>query len=205
MAIPMIDTTTGTQATPNAVASIRYTPVAQIIHWTVAALIIMQFALARMAKDLPLGGRKLELLARHKSLGMTVLALAVLRLTWRLFNKPPHLPAAMSKLERLGAYVSHWALYSLIFLMPLTGWLMSSAKNYSVSWFHLFTWPNLILPNEQAFDILRNVHNSLAKLLFVVAIVHVVAAFKHHFWNKDDVLRRMLPFTYRRKSRETSG
>jgi cytochrome b561 len=185
---------------PKATIPTRYTAVAQIVHWVVAALIVTQFTLAQMAKELPLGGRKLELLARHKSVGMTVLMLAVLRLAWRLFNKAPPLPSGMSKLERLGALISHWGLYTLIFLMPITGWLMSSAKNYSVSWFHLFTWPNLIAPNEQAFDILKNVHDGLAKILFAVAIVHVLAALKHHFWNKDDVLKRMLPFTESKKS-----
>jgi len=79
--------------------------------------------------------------------------------------------------------------------MPLTGWMMSSAKNYSVSWFDQFTWPNLIGPNEQAFNLLRSTHHTLSWLLFAVALLHILAALKHHFWNKDDVLKRMLPFT----------
>jgi cytochrome b561 len=79
--------------------------------------------------------------------------------------------------------------------MPLTGWLMSSAKNYSVSWFGLFTWPDLIAPNERAFDLLRGIHDSLSKVLFAIAILHILAALKHHFWNRDGVLLRMLPFT----------
>ena len=178
----------------------RYTPVAQALHWLVAALIVVQFTLALMADDLPLGARKLGLLARHKSFGMTILALAVLRLVWRALHKAPPLPAGMSTLERIGAHASHWALYGLLFLMPLSGWLMSSAKNYSVSWFHLFTWPDLIAPNEQAFDILKSLHQSLSIVLLVVASVHVLAALKHHFWNKDDVLKRMLPFTKSEKS-----
>src|ERR1700723_1843630 len=115
----MSEATAEAPATPKETTPTRYTVVAQIIHWVVAALIVVQFALARMAKDLPLGGRKLELLARHKSVGMTVLMLAVLRLAWRLFNKAPPLPSGMSKLERLGAHFSHWILYLLIFLMPL--------------------------------------------------------------------------------------
>jgi cytochrome b561 len=82
-----------------------------------------------------------------------------------------------------------------LFAMPLTGWMMSSAKNYSVSWFSLFTWPDLIPPNEQAFTVLKATHDTLSWLLFAVAILHILAALKHHFWNKDDVLKRMLPFT----------
>jgi cytochrome b561 len=93
------------------------------------------------------------------------------------------------------APATHGAFYVLLFAMPLTGWMMSSAKNYSVSWFGLFTWPNLIAPNETAFNLLKSTHDYLSDLLFALAILHVLAAIKHHFWNKDDVLKRMLPFT----------
>jgi cytochrome b561 len=172
----------------------RYGAVAQTFHWLIAALIVVQFVLAYTADDLPLGVHKLALLARHKSFGMTVLMLAVLRLLWRLKNPPPELPAGMTPLERILARVTHVALYVLLFAMPLTGWLMSSAKNYSVSWFGLFTWPNLIGKNEAQFDFLRSTHHLLSDALFVVAVLHVLAALKHHFWNKDDVLVRMLPF-----------
>ena len=173
----------------------RYSAVAQGFHWIIAGLIVTQFTLAWMADDLPLGMHKLALLARHKSFGMTVLMLAVLRLLWRLFNRPPELPAGMSKAERNLARGAHAAFYFLLFAMPLTGWLMSSAKNYSVSWFGRFTWPNLIGPNERWFDVLRTTHETLSWLLLSLATLHILAALKHHFWDKDDVLKRMLPFT----------
>jgi cytochrome b561 len=179
---------------PNPSAPSRYTAVAQTFHWIIAALIVTQFTLAWTAEDLPLGAHKLGLLARHKSFGMTVLMLAVLRLLWRLFNRPPRLPGGMSKIEHLLARITHAAFYVLLFAMPLTGWLMSSAKNYSVSWFGLFTWPNLIGKNEDNFDLLRSTHGILSDALFVLAVLHILAALKHHFWNKDDVLLRMLPF-----------
>jgi cytochrome b561 len=76
--------------------------------------------------------------------------------------------------------------------------MMSSAKNYSVSWFGLFTWPNLIGKNEHAFNFLRSTHDILSFLLFGVAVLHIFAALKHHFWDRDDVLVRMLPFTRQR-------
>jgi cytochrome b561 len=144
---------------------------------------------------LPLGARKLALLARHKSFGMTILMLAALRLLWRLFNRPPELPAGMSTVEKRLARATHVLFYVFLFVMPLTGWMMSSAKNYSVSWFDQFTWPNLIVPNERAFDLLRTTHDTLSWLLFALALLHILAALKHHFWNKDGVLKRMLPFT----------
>jgi cytochrome b561 len=180
---------------PNQNSPTRYSTVAQGFHWIIAGLIVTQFTLAWMADELPLGMHKLALLARHKSFGMTVLMLAILRLLWRLFNRPPELPSGMSKTERNLAKGTHVLFYVLLFAMPLTGWLMSSAKNYSVSWFGRFTWPNLIGPNERAFDLLKTIHESLSWLLFAVAILHILAALKHHFWNKDDVLTRMLPFT----------
>jgi cytochrome b561 len=180
---------------PNQSPPIRYGAVAQGFHWLIAALIVVQFTLAWSADDLPIGARKLALLARHKSFGMTILMLAVLRLLWRLFNRPPELPPGMTSIEKKLARATHILFYVLLFVMPLTGWMMSSAKNYSVSWFDQFTWPNLIGPNEQAFNILRTTHDTLSWLLFAVALLHVLAAFKHHFWNKDDVLKRMLPFT----------
>jgi cytochrome b561 len=147
----------------------RYGTVAQTFHWLIAALIVTQFTLAYLADDLPLGIHKLALLARHKSAGMT-------------------------PLQRSLAQTTHIALYVLLFAMPLTGWLMSSAKNYSVSWFGLFTWPNLIAKNETAFDLLRSTHHILSYALFAIAVLHLLAALKHHFWDKDTVLLRMLPF-----------
>jgi cytochrome b561 len=173
----------------------RYTAVAQAFHWIIAGLIVTQFVFGYMQEDLPLGMHKLALLARHKSFGMTVLTLAVLRLAWRLFNPPPPLPDGMTAIERLLARATHIAFYVLLFAMPLSGWLMSSAKNYSVSWFGMFTWPNLIAPNERWFDAMKSTHYVLSITLFAVAILHILAALKHHFWNKDDVLTRMLPFT----------
>lgn len=179
---------------PSGNLSTRYGAVAQSFHWLIAALIVTQFVLANWAADLPIGAHKLGLLARHKSFGMTVLMLAVLRLLWRLTHRPPELPAGMSLWERRLARATHVAFYVLLFAMPLTGWLMSSAKNYSVSWFGLFTWPNLIGKDETAFNVLRTTHHLLGGALLTLAVLHVLAALKHHFWNRDDVLRRMLPF-----------
>jgi len=184
---------------PTRLSSGRYSAVAQAFHWIIAALIVTQFVLANLALDLPLGVHKLALFARHKSVGMTILMLAVLRLAWRLKNPAPPLPPGMSPLERLLARATHTAFYVLLFAMPVTGLLMSSAKNYSVSWFGLFTWPNLIGQNEAAFEALRTTHDWLSYVLFAIAVLHILAALKHHFWNKDDVLLRMLPLAKRRK------
>jgi len=179
---------------PNQEIPARYGAVAQAFHWVIAALIVTQFALAHLAVDLPVGARKLDLLTRHKSFGMTVLMLAILRLLWRLNNPPPALPPAMTSRERLAARSTHIAFYVLLSAMPLTGWMMSSAKNYSVSWFGLFTWPNLIGRSQSAFKLLQTTHHALSDVLLAIAVLHILAALKHHFWDKDDVLLRMLPF-----------
>jgi cytochrome b561 len=171
----------------------RYSPIAQTLHWLIALLIVVQFVLAKMAAHLPLGMRKLSLLAEHKSIGMTVLVLALVRLGWRLTHTPPPLPGKMRRVERWLAKASHISFYLILFAMPLSGWLMSSAKNYSVSWFGAFTWPNLIGPNESAFDRLRTLHHLMGSVLLAISSLHVLAALKHHFWNRDDVLVRMLP------------
>jgi cytochrome b561 len=185
---------------PNRSSPTRYGAVAQTFHWLIAGLIVTQFVLAKMQEHLPIGIHKLALLARHKSVGMTILMLAVVRLLWRLKNPPPELPPGMAPLERTLARATHLAFYVLLFAMPITGWLMSSAKNYSVSWFGLFTWPNLIGKNEAAFDFLRSTHDLLSDVLFVIAVLHILAALKHHFWNKDEVLLRMLPFVKSNKA-----
>jgi cytochrome b561 len=178
---------------PSQTAPTRYGAAAQLFHWLIAGLIVVQVVLANLQEDLPQGARKLAILARHKSFGMTIFMLAILRLLWRLGHAPPPLPAGMTRFEQTAARATHYAFYVLLFVMPLTGWMMSSAKNYSVSWFGLFTWPNLVAPSEPAFKLLRATHDALAGVLLTLAVLHILAALKHHFWNKDDVLVRMLP------------
>jgi len=186
---------------PDRPLPMRYGAAAQTFHWLIAALVVVQFTLAYLAEGLPIGVRQLALLARHKSFGMTILMLAVLRLLWRLKHPPPGLPAGMMPWERTLARATHVAFYVLLFAMPLTGWTMSSAKNYSVSWFGLFTWPDLIGKSETAFGLLRATHIVMSDVLLALAILHVLAALKHHFWNKDGVLLRMLPFAGSQKTK----
>ncbi len=180
-------------------SELRYGAVAQLFHWVIVAMIVAQYVLASEADRMPMGIHKLATLARHKSIGMTIFALAVLRLLWRWSSPTPRLPPGMSAWERRGAHFSHFVLYAVLLLQPLSGLLMSSAKNYSVSWFGLFTFPNLVAPDEGLFEFFKTVHEVLASILFFVALLHILAALKHHFWNKDDVLRRMLPMRLRGK------
>jgi len=171
----------------------RWGAVSQLLHWLIVGLIIVQVTLAEMADELPVGVKKLTLLARHKSFGITILALALLRLAWRLRNPTPLLPGPLKPYERALARITHVSLYVLLFAMPLSGWTMSSARGFPVSWFHLFQLPDLVPKNKALYEALLTTHSTLAAVLAVVVALHVAGALKHHFIRKDDVLRRMLP------------
>jgi cytochrome b561 len=178
-----------------------YGSVARLLHWTIVALIIAQFVLASSAEDLPNGLEKLKLLATHKSIGMTVLMLALIRLGWRLANVVPPPPPTMPRWQVLAARTSHFLLYVLIIAQPVTGWIMSSARNFPVSYFGLFQWPDLVAPSDELHERFEEIHHFLAEALLVVAIVHAAAALYHHFVARDDVLLRMLPFGRPREDR----
>jgi cytochrome b561 len=171
----------------------RYGAVAQLFHWAVAVLIIVQFVLARRADALPLGPAKIQVLAQHKSVGITILGLMLLRLLWRWINVVPPEPPNVPAWQRIAARISHVALYVLLLVTPVVGWLMSSARNFPVSWFGLLTLPDFIAPNKAAYELLHKTHELLAQTLFWLALLHIAAALKHHFIDKDNVLRRMLP------------
>lgn len=173
----------------------RWGSLAQLLHWVVVALILVQYTLGLIAGDLPLGMKKLATLARHKSFGLTILGLAVLRLLWRWTNPTPPLPNDLKPYERVLAHFTHAALYVLLFAMPLSGWLMSSARGFPVSWFGLVQIPDLVPKSQPLYDALLQTHHLLAWALVAVVVLHVGAALKHHYVLKDDVLRRMLPFT----------
>lgn len=174
-------------------STLRWGAGAQLLHWVIVALIITQFVIARIAHELPLGPDKLATLARHKSVGITILLLAVVRVLWRFANPTPALPTTSRSWERMAAHGTHGLLYLLLFAMPLTGWMMSSARNFPVSWFGLVQLPDLVRPSKPLYDTLHETHEILFGVLVLLAIVHVLAALKHHFILKNDVLRRMLP------------
>jgi cytochrome b561 len=164
------------------------------LHWIIVLLIINQWVIGMRADSLPLGLAKLQALAWHKSFGITILMLAVVRLTWRWMNPVPDLSGETRRWERVLARISHVLLYGLIFALPLSGWLMSSAKNFPVSWFSLFQLPDLVAPDEQLFRQLLSLHHILFAVLVLVALLHIAGALKHHFIDRNDVLKRMLPF-----------
>src|SRR5690349_5892204 len=168
--------------------------ISKTLHWLIVLLIINQWVIAERAEALPLGAAKLQALSWHKSFGMTIFALALVRLVWRWLNPVPTLDGKARGWERLLAHLSHLLLYGLIFAMPLTGWLMSSARNFPVSWFGQFQFPDLVSPDKALYEQMNGLHGSLFAALVVVALLHIAGALKHHFIDRNDVLKRMLPF-----------
>ena len=168
-----------------------YTPVAKGLHWLMAVLILGLLALGIYMSDLPLSPQKLELYSWHKWFGVTVFLLLWLRLAWRVTHRPPALPETLSAPMRLAAHAGHAALYLLMLAIPLSGWLMSSAKGFQTVWFGVLPIPDLLGRDRELGDLLQQVHKLLNLLLMLTLAGHVAAALWHHFVLKDDTLRRM--------------
>jgi len=164
------------------------------LHWLIVLLILNQWVIAARADALPMGPAKFQAIAWHKSFGMTILALAIIRLVWRWLNPVPTLEGLARPWERMLASFSHLLLYGLIFAMPLSGWLMSSARNFPVSWFGILQFPDLVAPDKNLYERMHDLHGLLFASLVVVALLHIAGALKHQFIDKNEVLRRMLPF-----------
>ncbi len=170
-----------------------YTRSAIGLHWMIALLIFAAFPLGLYMHGLALSPTKLRLFSYHKWIGVTVFLLAVARLAWRLFHRPPDLPAGMRQWERAAALITHGLLYILIFAVPVSGWLMSSATGFQTVWFGLLPLPDLIGKDRELGRLLLEVHEWLNYLMLALVCLHVAAALKHHFMARDDVLAQMLP------------
>ncbi len=171
----------------------RYTATAKSLHWLMALMIIGLFALGLTMKELPLSPAKLQLYSWHKWAGVTVFVLLLVRAAWRITHRPPPLPWQMSRLQQQAAHAGHLALYLLMLAIPVSGWLMSSAKGYQTVWFGLLPIPDLVGKDKALGDLLGEAHALLNWTLAAVLVAHVAAALKHHLIDRDDVLSRMLP------------
>ena len=179
----------------------RYTRTAIALHWAIFILIVCGFSLALYMTELRLSPLKLKLVAWHKWIGVSVFLLALLRVLWRLTHRPPPLPASMPDWQRTAAGVSHVTLYMLILIIPLSGWLMSSAFGVPTVYLGLVQLPNPIAADKVLAEQLRAVHFYLNYTLLSLVILHVAAALKHRIVDRDNVLSRMLPRIDRRSGR----
>ena len=171
----------------------RYTATAIHLHWLMAALIVGLFGAGLYMTGLKLSPQKLQLYSWHKWAGVTVFLLALIRLGWRIAHKPPPDPAGTPRWQVVAAHGTHHLLYLLMIAIPLSGWLMSSAKGFQTVWFGVLPLPDLLAKDKEVGDLLQTVHLTLNYVLIAVLLGHVGAALKHHFIDKDDVMTRMLP------------
>ncbi len=171
----------------------HYTGTAKGLHWLIALLMLGLLGLGFYMHDLPLSPQKLQLYAWHKWAGVTVFLLVILRLAWRVTHQPPALPAGMPRWQQWAAQATHLLLYVLMLAIPLSGWLMSSAKGFQTVWFGVLLLPDLLAKDKALGDLLATLHMSLNLLLVALLVAHVGASLKHHFIDRDDVLLRMLP------------
>lgn len=171
-----------------------YGAIAKTVHWLIALAIITMLIMGFVMDAMPLSPQKLQVYGLHKATGIVILGLVVLRLLWRFTNPTPKLPADMPWIERMAAHAGHAGLYLLMIGMPLSGWLMSSAAGFPVSVYGLFQMPDLVVTNQELRKQMGDVHGTLAWVIIGLVSVHVLAALFHHFYHKDTVLRRMLPW-----------
>jgi cytochrome b561 len=171
----------------------RYTSTAIALHWLMAALLLGLFAVGLYMHDLPLSPWKLKIYSWHKWAGVTAFLLVLVRLAWRAGHRPPSLPAAMSDALRFAAHAGHAVLYLLMIAIPLSGWLMSSAKGFQTVYFGVLPIPDLLEKNKELGSLLGEVHEVLAFALAFIVVGHAGVALKHHLIDRDDVLIRMSP------------
>ncbi len=173
------------------VARDRYDSVAIVLHWTIAALILANIPIGAFSDQIEdgLGASPMWL---HKSIGLTVLLLSLVRLAWRLTHRPP-VPVMEGWRSGLARAV-HWAFYALIILVPLTGWMRSSAGRYPLRWFELFDVPKFaIMPKSAEAAAVSVAHEWLAWTMTALIALHIGAALHHGWVRRDGVVRRMWP------------
>ncbi len=171
--------------------------VAKTFHWATVLLLVGSFSIAVSMESLPLSPRKLQLYAWHKWVGVTVFLVVILRLAWRVANPVPRQPANLAQWQRRLAGLSHAALYGLLIVMPLTGWIMSAALNLPVVYLGLIHIPSPFGVDRALGEAMRAVHLTLAVALLALVSLHASAALYHQFILRDDVMRRMLPWRRR--------
>jgi cytochrome b561 len=186
------------QSMPNEPLISRYTPTAIALHWLVAFGILGAFSLGLYMQDLPISPAKLKMYSYHKWAGVTIFLLVLVRLAWRATHPPPPAPETLPAWQRRVAQAAHHLLYALLVAIPVSGWLMSSAKGFQTVWFGVLPLPDLLAKDKALGELLALVHRSLNFSMAALVCLHVGAALKHHFFDRDPVLARMLPQYFKR-------
>ena len=183
------------ESSPNFASSERYSRTAIGLHWLIALLIVCGFYLGWIMTDIPgFTPTKLKYFSWHKWIGVTVFALAVVRVLWRATHKAPSMPRRIPAWQKGVAHLTHFLLYALMLVIPASGYLYSSAAGIQVVYLGLIPLPTIIGPDNALKVTLKMVHIYLNYTLLVLVVMHVLAALKHHFVDRDGLLARMIPF-----------
>ncbi|MGD9810686.1 MAG: cytochrome b [Sphingobium sp.] len=168
----------------------KYNGIARALHWAIAVIIIVQIALGVGHEP---WDKTFPAMPIHKSLGLTVLLLSLIRLYWRLTHRPPPLPMVVPNWQKSAAHALHWLFYFMMIAVPVTGWIISSAGKYPLNWFYLFDIPKLPVGSDSPLaEAAHEGHEVLGKLFIPLLLLHVGAALHHQFVLRDGVMRRML-------------
>ena len=182
---------------PTAAPATRYNLPAIALHWLLAVGLIGLLFFGWYMTGLPFSPTKLKYINWHKWAGVTILLLSVLRLVWRITHRPPALPAritaSMPRWQQAAHHGVHHLMYLLFFAVPLLGWAYSSAAGFPIVWFGVWALPDLVSPSPALAEALKPWHMVSAYTLAVLIVMHVGAALKHQFIDRDGLLRRMLP------------
>ena len=175
----------------------RYSALAMFLHWLLAIGLVGMFAVGLYMADLPFSPQRLKLYNWHKWAGVTILALSVLRLVWRLTHRPPTLSQsiklAMPRWQLLAFHATHIGMYALFFIVPLVGWAYSSAAGFPIVVFGVLPLPDFVPVSKELAALIKPWHEITALALAGLVLLHVAAAVKHQFINKDRLINRMLP------------
>ena len=168
-----------------------------LLHWILALALVGMFTMGLYMADLPFSPQRLKLYNWHKWAGITVLTLSTLRLLWRLTHRPPALPEAMSRAmpqwQHLAHNGTHHLLYALFLVVPLLGWMYSSAAGFPIVLFGVLPLPDLVAKNAELAEALKPWHGYAAYAMAALVVLHVAAALKHQFLDRDGLISRMLP------------
>ena len=175
----------------------RYTLTAMALHWLLALALVGTFVLGVYMHELPFSPARLKLYNWHKWAGVSILLLSVLRLVWRLTHPAPALPsaieAAMPAWQRMAHHATHHALYALFFAVPLVGWAYSSAAGFPVVLFGVLPLPDFVSADKALAELIKPWHEITAMAMGALVLMHVGAALKHQFIDRDGLMQRMLP------------
>lgn len=180
-----------------ATAPRKYTGIAIALHWLLALSLVGIFSVGLYMADLPFSPQRLKLYNWHKWAGVTILILSVMRLAWRLTHKPPALPQAvtlgMPSWQLKAYHATHVLMYVLFFIVPLVGWAYSSAAGFPIVLFGVLPLPDFVAASKPLAELIKPWHQITAFTLAGLVVLHVAAAIKHHFFDKDGLLLRMMP------------